>query len=215
MSRILPVVEVNPSVFWIPSKEWPGETVFVIGGGSSLKGMDWDLVAPYKCIGINDAYTLGPFVDYNIFGDTAWFRYHKDDLRYGTAVPVGITAQPQSDVSWVKWVRRRVRALGQAPGELGWFQNTGMSGIDLALKLGADKICLLGFDMKVDSETGEANWHPNDLNASDPKVYGKFLGAGKAFEKDIAERYSEIEIVNCNPDSAWDAFPKVKLEDVI
>ena len=214
---MLPSQEADPRVFWHPPKIWTGGTAFIIGGGPSLKNFDWGLISSEKIIGINDAYRLGPFIDFNCFGDTAWYRKHQGDLKYATATIVGITAQPllKKNHSSVKWMRRQQRHYTDAPGEIGWYNNTGMSGICLAIQLGATKIRLLGFDMKLDGETGENNWHINKINSPNAGVYPRFMAGGRKLKNQLDELHPEVEILNCNPDSAMDVWPKVRLEDVL
>ena len=216
MSRILQTKEVDPSVFWKVPREWVGEDVYIIGGGASLKELDWasSSLRFEKIIGVNDAYRLGPFVDYTLFGDSQWFRCHREDLKVSPTIAVGATEAPL-DAAWVKWLHRQQRSMGTKEGQIGWYNNTGMSAIHLAAMLGAGRIFLLGFDMKLDEETGESNWHLDPLNAPDPTVYPRFMGQGKFLARQMEERYPDIQIFNCNPESAWDAFQKVSLEEVI
>lgn len=179
-----------------------------------MREFDWDLISNKKVVGVNDAYRLGPWVDYNIFGDMCWHSRHRRDMRYSTATHVGITNQPGQNQR-VKWMRRKIRRLGEKPGELGWFNNTGMSGICLAVQLGATRVCLLGFDMKIDEESGEANWHVNEISSPNPGAYPRFMSQGRYLRNELEEKRPDVEVLNCNPDSAMDLWPKVKLEEVL
>lgn len=214
MSKVFASKEVDPRVFWHPPKIWSG-TAFIIGGGPSLKNFDWDLISSEKIVGINDAYRLGPFIDYNCFGDSAWFRVHRHDLQYATGQIVGMTAQPLSNAPFVNWMYRQHRCYTERPGQIGWYGNTGMSGICLAIQLGATKIRLLGFDMKLDDETGENNWHLNKVNVPNAGVYPRFLAGGRKLKNALDKERPDVEILNCNPDSAMELWPRVLLEDVL
>jgi len=208
------VKEIDEKVFWIPPEIWPGETVFIIGGGPSLRDFDWDLVCREKIIGANDAYMLGPWVDYNMFADSGWYSMHRKFFSAATATMIGITNQPLRNRS-VKWVKRAQHAYGERPFEIPWFGNTGMACICLAVKFGAKRVCLLGFDMKIDEESGEANWHVNQLSSPNASAYARFMNWGKKLKKLMDEHHPDVEILNCNPDSAMDLWPKVKIEEVL
>jgi hypothetical protein len=214
MSRVCPAIEVDEATFWTPSKVFAGQTVFVIGGGTSLIDFDWSLISDYPAIGVNDAYKLGPWIDYNIFGDICWHTDHREDLEHRLTVHVGITNLPCRNKK-VKWMKRSLRKLGAKPYELGWFANTGMSAICLAVKLGAARVCLLGFDMKLSEESGMANWHENLINAPSAHSYLSFMTQGRHLKKELEAKHPEVEVLNCNPDSAWDAFPRVQLKEAM
>jgi len=214
MSNVLPGIEVDPKIYWNPPKIWKNDIVFIIGGGPSLKGLDWNSIKHFKIIGANDAYKLGPFIDYNVFADSQWFRHHRDLTKHAIATMVGHTAQPLQS-SHVKFIRRILqKKFTEEKGEMGWFGNTGMSCISLALKLGASKIRLLGFDMQLDIE-GNSNYHGDNINSPDPLVYDRFLKNGGFLKRSLDKIYPGVEILNCNLKSAWNVFPKVALESVL
>lgn len=214
MKRILPLYEVDECQFWTPPMDWLGETVFIIGGGSSLKGFDWDLIRHQKIIGANDAYSLGPFVDYCLFADSPWYRVHKENFHKAEATMVGLTVQPL-DSNYAYWMRREIHGIEKGGFNLGWFGNTGLSCICLAIAMGAKKICLLGFDMKADEDNGNCNWHENNISTNVPNTYNKFINKAKILKEEMDKHCSDVEVVNCNLDSAMDVWPKVNLESVL
>ena len=206
---------IDHKMLWTPPKIWEDKTAFVIGGGPSLIGFDWDLISKHRIVGVNDAYLLGPFIDYNIFGDNVWFKHHRDDMPHATCIHVGAIEKPLDGYPFVNWMVRVQRRHSESPGHIGWYGNTGLSGICLAVLLGATRICLLGFDMKLDEDTGEANWHDNPLNGPNANVYPRFIEAGKALAESLRIARPDVTVLNCNPDSALDAFERVTLESVL
>lgn len=91
--------------------------------------------------------------------------------------------------------------------------NSGYQALNLAVLFGAIRILLIGFDMKL-SETGRRHWfgnHPGKMNKA--SHYDQFIRAFYTTTADL--KRAGVEVLNCTPGSALDAFPIAKLEDVI
>jgi hypothetical protein len=208
-------VDIPASTFWEPKPIWAGKTVFIIGGGPSLVGMDWGLIHGRPIIGCNDAYLLGPqIVDVCYFGDKAWFNLHQSALA--SFPNIKVTCNPELACHPVKGIRvlaRQPRGIHDAP-RIGWFYNTGASAINLAIILGARRVALLGFDMKP-GKNGESNWHPNTLSRANDEVYAKFVRGFGYLKEDLARSGKQVVIVNCTPDSALTTFPYVPLHRIL
>ena len=54
---------------WKPPKIWKGGTAYIIGGGPSVNDADLSLIHDRRVIGVNNAYSLGGWVDVCWFGD--------------------------------------------------------------------------------------------------------------------------------------------------
>lgn len=211
--------------YWKAPKMWADQTVFVIGGGTSLRGFDWTPLHDKRVIGCNDAYRLGPWVDICAFGDWGWHFTHAKEwvwykeekkwhagLRQFQGMAVGFPAEELLD-DRVHVLRRvsGVNRFSEAPS-ISWFLNTGASAVNLAWILGANRVILLGFDMKLGSN-GQNNWHPNLKDPPDQKVFARHQ---KGFDL-LAQAVQAvgIEVLNAGPDSVLPTFPHVKLEDVL
>jgi hypothetical protein len=72
--------DAAPRPYWKPKKEWEGETAFILGGGPSLLLEDLSALHNRCVIGVNNAYRLGPWVDFCWFGDIKWWNKHKEEL---------------------------------------------------------------------------------------------------------------------------------------
>jgi hypothetical protein len=197
---------------------WRGQTVYVIGGGPSLRTFKWQRLHGKRTIGCNDAYILGPKVaDICYFGDAGWFRLHSRCLAYFSGLIATCTEGFLGDannnmVSWLKYLDRRPQGLHKTP-RIGWNSNTGASAVNLAIQLGASKVILLGFDMKI--AEGRANWHANHKDAPNNHIYNRFMRGFEAVKKDLDIKYPDIEVLNANPDSAMDIFPRVEIDDAL
>ena len=199
-------------MLWETKRFWEGKTVFVIGGGTSLKGFNWSLLHNKHVIGCNDAYKLGDWVDICCFGDAKWYRHHKNN---GLATFGGIKVTWRSefiDDPNVMVLKGRPGGLFLKPEWIGWNTNTGALAINLAVKLGCKKIILLGFDMKL-REDGIGNWYDNQLDKPKNEVFKKFHRGFVCLASDMKKKVPEVVVLNANPDSDLDVFPKITLEE--
>lgn len=192
-------------------KTWEGKDVFIIGGGTSLKGFNWSLLRGEATIGCNAAYLLGADVcKICIFGDTKFFTAYKAGLAdYKGIVVTNSNDLQNSDVPWL-WTLPR-QGVGLHHNALGWNTNTGASAINLALLLGAKHIYLLGFDMKLSSD-GKNNWHTKGLDKPNPNICKRMENAFKHVYRDWRKKFSSVGITNVTDSSALDGFPKIGVE---
>lgn len=199
--------------YWEAPQMWKGETAYIVGGGASLKGMDWSRLEGRCVIGCNDAYKLGPkIVKCAYFGDLNWWRiHHWVALRQFKGLKVTCAPEYIREQD-IYPLQRKPRKICKAPS-VGWFNSTGASAVNLAIILGAKKVVLLGFDMKLTN--GDSNWYVNLKNKPDASVYPRFIQGFEMLRSDLKDTWLDVEVVNANPDSAMDVFPKVKLEDVL
>ena len=202
---------------------WEGATVYVIGGGPSVK--DQDLTAlhdtGHRVIGVNNAFELGPWVDVCYFGDCRWLDWNHKGLQQYSGLVVTSCQRPNlRERKWMKVLKRdeSKNGISKRPGSICWNLNSGASAIDLAVKLGAKKVVLLGFDMKTKAGGGNKghNWHDRHTPRHTPAdtIYAqRFLPGFKKIKADLDAL--EIECANATPDSALTLFEMVRLEDVV
>ena len=62
------------TAFWSVPREWPGETVFIIGGGPSVLGADLEALRGRRVIVINSSVYAVPWADILFFGDWRWWN---------------------------------------------------------------------------------------------------------------------------------------------
>lgn len=180
---------------WTPVEIWEGLTVFIIGGGPSLKGFDYGPLHGEKVIGCNDAYQLGDWVDICYFGDNAWYiEEHREKMESWKGLK--ITCAP-SLMSYpeVFWMERKPRGMWPNKNWIGWFFSTGASAVHLAMKLGAKCIVLLGFDMNRGGR-GEVNWHKlcksrRRINRNMTHTVSKEMLVGNCLENQFSDKTKE------------------------
>jgi len=196
---------------WKVTESWKDEDVFIIGGGSSLKGFNWSLLENECTIGCNTAFTLGEKIcKICIFGDPKWFRKFQEELRIYKGVLFTSAGELRNTrLNWLWTLPRKSRGLGTT--SLGWNCNTGATAINLALILGAQRVFLLGFDMHL-SKDGKSNWHDRLLSKQKAVVYEKFIEAFTRVSMDLKKVFPGKEVINITDDSDLDIFPKVGCE---
>ena len=213
---------------------WRGRPCFVVGGGASLRGFDWSLLRGELTIGINRAFeffepTISFSMDLRFF---QWLRagmvgWSKSDQNGGIRVRERWQALRSIKV-WLQTttkhqaafadelvhipVSARRHAMSESLSEgLGHGENSGFAAVNLALCLGADPIYLLGFDMKGESGK-QAHFHSGYPIVQGAHVYQRFADY---FRREADAMLGRARIVNLNPDSALDCFPKARPEDVL
>jgi hypothetical protein len=203
---------------WSVPRIWPDSTVFIIGGGPSLKTMDLTLIHSKRVIGTNFAFKLGNWIDVIYWLDAAWGERNERELSLfpGLKVNLGST-QINVPANSFRMIKGKQYGIDMRPTHLGWNNNSGASAINLAYHFGAKKVVLLGFDMKF-GENNENNWHDLHTNPRGTALrpwnpYPHFLQAFNNIKED-ADNIG-LEIVNCTPNSALTIFPMLTLEEVL
>ncbi len=203
---------------WDVPPMWNGDTVYILGGSPSLASENLSLIHNKRCIGVNDSFRLGSWVDVCWFGDERWLDWNRKCLRkFGgvkaCCVPSLLTKPPIQGIKVLD--RGRPQGIETRRGIVSWNNNSGGSAINLAYHLGAKRIVLLGFSMKVIN--GKDNWH--DLHHVHSKEndsqYPVFL---EAFSVICREAYKlGIVLINSTMDSAIPEklMPKIPLEVVV
>ncbi len=204
---------------WTIPPIWTDETVFIIGGGPSVNEAPLHLIYERRVIGVNSAFELGSWIDVCWFGDMRWFEWNAKKLRYfgGLKLTCANSAFPKGEcwpgVHHVK--RENKRGIwSRTPNKVYWNNNSGASAINLAYHLGAKKIVLIGFDMKM--VNGEHNYHNSHKPHHTPKsnIYQeRFIPRFNVIKQD-ATRLG-LQIINTSMNSALEVFDKVRLENAL
>lgn len=229
---------------WKVPKIWQDGECWIIGGGPSFLPMFGvpEQVVNSVCqrkipdsvysdylsalhdrhvIGVNNVYRLGNWIDFVFFGDSSWHLVHASALNKWTGMKV--TCSPKfanytdNQSHGIKYLARdpnRTQGISQDPRKISWNNNSGAASINLAYHLGVRRILLLGYDMRM-SENNYSHWHGSHQPVG-KKVTPPFNRHMRGFP--IIARDAKklgIEILNVNPNSAIDVFPKVELKDVL
>lgn len=201
---------------WAIPQLWPDSTVYIIGGGPSVKDTDLSPIFDKRVIGVNSAYTLGQWVDVCWFGDCRWYHWnHVDFKKYA-----GLKLTCCSHAGLAKWpgvcqvIRgNKPEGIDKRPRCISWNKNSGGSAINVAYHLGARRIILIGYDMHIDKD-GNHNWHKLHNHRPVDNIYkNRFYAPFKIIRSDAKKL--GVEILNATPGSSLDLFPMVALEEVV
>ena len=213
----------------LPNGAWTGSRCFIVAGGPSLKGFDFDRLRGERVITINRAFESCPHCTINLSMDNRFWGWLETGQLGGEAKRIW----DSSDFLKVKMVLAHdpiaimpedvyvVGQYGKAPclspslvdglsngrsdGD-GAVYHTGHAALNLALCLGANPIYLLGYDM-VEPAGGDATqvwFHGGYPVHNDTCPYAKF----RETVVKIAElALQKANVVNLNPASGLKCFP--------
>jgi hypothetical protein len=204
---------------------WTGQRCFIVGGGPSLEGFDFErLRGQGKIIAVNRAYEFVPFADICFFMDgsnntfyglvkrgklgaaalQAWtdFKGHK--------VFLNIMGRQYNDVYSVRSMGAICISPSLSKG-LCHGSNSGFGALNLALCLKANPIYLLGFDGKYRS--GKSHFHSGYGRQMGEKTFKSFV---RGFER-LAQllRRTSFRVINLNPDSGIKCFPFSTIDEIL
>lgn len=201
-------------------RTYEGQTVFVLGGGPSLNHTNLELIKKRPVIGCNDAFKLGSWVDWCVFADKRWFAWNETELtkwpnreRIVCCVPQ-LLEERNVKWPWLKILRRDEARFGLSVEQdtLCWNRGCGGTAINVAYLLGANRVVLLGFDMRVVED--KHNWHDFHQKVERNKIY---QGSMMPFLKPMSDamKVTGLQIVNATPGSALNIFSIIPLEELI
>jgi len=228
-------------MIWRVPRIWPDSQVFILGGGPSFldvfgvppeiqdkmksgqllphsAGAYLHELHPRRCVGVNNAYQLGNWIDVLFFGDCGWYLPHRERLAQWPGLKITscrrFENKSRDESETIKYLKRDKTKLGisRNPSTVCWNNNSGFAAISVAAHLGARQIVLLGFDMTLD-EQGFSHWNAGHGSAKRKPPFARHLAGEKQIAADAREM--GIEIVNASPISAIRAFKKVKLKEVL
>lgn len=223
---------------WSVPKNWVGQTCVVIAGGPSLGDIrskvlfDFSILAETdprpKVITVNDAWRIYPSADVFYFCDASWWNrqvavnpwafvgpYSFSQMIYrGFWVTGGPTTPPDHPQIHVLGMTGQ-RGFEEDPGYLRHGSNSGYQAIHLAAHFGAQKIVLMGFDMKIGAG-GRTHWH--DDSRESPGAFGKtltqsFLPHFSSLAEPLRRR--GVQVINSTPDSALTVWPYLPLKEAL
>jgi hypothetical protein len=177
------------------------KTAFCIASGPSLRKEDVDLCQNRgEVIVVNDCYKLAPWADVLYACDYDWWQAH-DGAK-------GFEGEKMT------WSAEANEKMGIPRVEFEYTGgNSGFQALLLAVKRGAKRVFLLGYDMKRGAD-GKSHWfgdHPGALNRG--SNYKDWCDNFARWAPKLEEM--GVEVINCSRDSALTCFPKMSLEDAI
>lgn len=205
--------------FWVPEPIWCGETAFLLAGGPSLADIDLTLLRGRPTLTINSSAlaALQAGIDDGVlfFMDNGWWHNHRAICSAWRGPIMTLSRAAKREAPQLV---RRLDMASPAPHfppigapVIRWGRSSGHIAISLTVALGAARIVLLGYDMRV--VDGQSHHHADYDRPAHPGVYAEFL---KHFEgwRDAAAM-NGVEIVNATPGSTLTEFPTADLADML
>lgn len=192
-------------------KRWPGETFVLLGCGPSLTREDVEFCqGKARVIAINDSYKLAAFADVVYACDRQWWRWHQGVPSF-TGLKYGLTVK-RGEFPGVEVLQNTGdEGLELAPTGLRTGKNSGYQAINLAVHLGAVRILLLGYDMRVPKGQPTHWFGEHPLFRRPPFVV--FLEKFPTIVKPLQQ--AGVTVINCTPQSALTCFPMASLRDTL
>jgi hypothetical protein len=205
-------VDMSTVVYSKVEQLFKNETVFIVGGGPSLKDFNWDLLKGKHVIAINKAIYVYPNADIIYWTDSRFYKWYKNDIDALSGVKY--TIQPSPNQENVKILRRGNRhGLEINPSLLAHGDNSGYAAINLAYHLGAKNIVLLGYDMG--NENGKGHFHDGYpvSHTSDDIYQNRFMTGFPIIADELKQR--GIKVFNASLISKLTCFSKISIKDAL
>lgn len=157
----------------------------ILAPGPSARAEDAEIArdSGYSVGCVSNAFELAPWCKFVAASDAKWWRAHPAAMEHPAKFcAVAIAGGHVVSTQW-------------------GVVNSGVLGLEVAKRMGATQILLLGFDMHGTHFFGRYTNGLNNTSEDRRKVHLREYAAW-------ARENKEIEIVNCTPDSALDCFPR-------
>lgn len=188
-------------------------TVWIVAGGPSLRNFDFDHLRNTPHIAINRAVEDCRHASIVYWSDTrVWAMIERFVRMHPGMKCAGIDVHKTEYPFWVSRYRfDGITGLSLEPGTLRSGNNSGYAAINLAAQLGAKRIGLLGYDMKLDGHRDHYHSGYPNLPIRERTLKEKMLPHFKTLVDPL--RKLRVEVINYNEDSAIDCFEKKPLEE--
>ena len=219
----------------LPDKSWEGKPCIIIGGGSSLKNFDWNLLTGWRTIGVNRAFEkFTPTITFSM--DTRFLMWVKS-ARYGkesadrfatlSSYKVWLITYPVSlprDIFIIpvkgNYKEGHYSFTSRMTGGIGHGNNSGYGALNLAVCLRANPIYLLGYDFyheTIRDTAGQtflkSHWHEGHPMPQYESTVEKFI-----HYFDLAKPKIDalgVKVINLNPKSALKCFKRQAAEKIL
>jgi hypothetical protein len=201
---------------------WRGRRCFILGGGTSLQGFNFNLLRGEKVIAVNRAYEFAPFADIMLSMDSRYYQWiTKGELGEdaktkflqfkGLKIFVDTMDFPYKEVITVTAIDRLGLSWDLKKG-IYHGNNSGYSALQLAIALKASPIYLLGFDFY--HQGNRAHFHSGYPNKGTEKMTRSYIKDFEHLSRELTIAQNKIKIINLNPKSSLRCFPIMRREEI-
>jgi len=213
----------KPLIEILKDGAWKNEPCFLIGGGPSLRGFDFErLRGAGRVIAINKAFMDAPFADMLFSMDHRFYNWLRIGINKNMVGAKQKFAEFQGIKCWLdinnSFYDGIYFVVGKRGGDMAVSledgippgNNSGYAAIQIAMVLGCDPIYLLGYDMNHDN--GVSHYHGGYPIAQREITVVRFR---HKFER-VADRIlARTHVYNLNPNSGLRCFPFKTIDEVL
>ncbi len=185
-----------------------GDTIYIVGGGSSLKDFDFHQLRNKTIIAINKAFLHIPFAQVLYWSDTRFFEWHEKEIEQFKGIKITCRPQPKRNdiINLLNTGKNGLETMSYGIRDGG---NSGYAAINLAYHLGAKTIILLGFDMYTNGK--ETHWHDGYNSTANTEVMSKLMIPNfDTLVSPLEKR--KVKVYNTSLNSKLECFPKITIE---
>ena len=196
------------------SRIWRGQTVYIVGGGPSLRDFDFSTLNGRPTIVVNRAFESVPDADVFITMDGRFLRTYQEGLAHFAGHKIFVENGPlkgsiPDGILTCPGIGEKAISQRLSWG-LGHGNNSGFCAINLALVLGAERVVLLGFDLLDRESTEPVHYHSGYPWNSTSREYARFRDN---FNWLARIKWCKDKIFNFNPNSGIRCFPFIESFD--
>ena len=180
------------------------QTVYIVASGESLIGFDFERLRSKNIIAINDVLKYVPFATMLVACDTGWHDRNKHLAQNFKGYKIMIAGKGRP--GWNYFIDQ---GMTEDKLILRHTRNSGFYAMITAIKLGASKIYLLGFDVIWKKQP-----YFYDIPYDKVREYKSSMHRKDA-DLRYFDYYKDHNIINASPDSAITCFPKCSLDEIL
>lgn len=212
-------ISMHENDFWIPTLDYDGQVVYIIGGGPSVNDCDIGELDSKNVIAINssaykvfEAKITNPLL---YFTDSGWWRNNEEIASNwpGKVVTLSKVAKRELPEKILR-VEQAQPSIGFPPlgtGLVRWGRSSGHTAISLAVAMGASIIVLVGYDMALID--GKSHHHSDYPNIAHPGVYQEFIDHFNYWNR--SAKLIGVNIFNTSMNSPLNEFEKMSYSQAL
>lgn len=195
---------------------WEGHPAYVIGGGPSLEGFNFDLLKGRRTIGCNHAFRLGADIcQICFFGDSGFFYGNAELLEKFEGHVVTSQGGIPRDLPWIHYFRRTNHGIPTASNHLAWNSNSGAAAAHLAILLGAKIVYMLGIDClhAQPKPQKKNNWHEHGPEPRSAYVLRRHISGFQTFSHWLPRIHPDRSLIFLSDQKLLPGFQRESLTE--
>lgn len=190
---------------------------FIVGGGPSLKGFDFERLKGRQVLAINRAFQVLPDAQAIYFSDRRFWLWYREELAAHSGVRLSgkwpnakYDPDPLDDIEYFEFAGREGLEIDYPLIRHG--NNSGYAAINVAYHLGARTVVLMGFDMQR-SKSGNSHWHDGYIKPARDSAWQKMLPSFPSIV--LPAKAAGMTIINATDGGALDCFPRMSVDSFV